>query len=186
VVAVAERLGDGEAQEVGGARVVGVVEEAVGGVGGTGNAIFSGCGVERVGFAEAFVAAGVGVAQDAGEQADGGVEDDGGAEFAAGEDVVADGELLVAEELADALVDAFVAAADEDDSVERGEAAGGGLREAFALRGEEDYGFACCVAGGFGGAVPGIPGLRRWAGVLRPCLRRRRRDGHLRCGGGHG
>jgi hypothetical protein len=31
-----------------------------------------------VAFAEAFVAAGVGVAEDAGEQADGGVEEDGG------------------------------------------------------------------------------------------------------------
>jgi hypothetical protein len=49
-------------------------------------------------FAEAFVAAGVGVAEDAGEEADGGVEDDGGGEFAAGEDVVADGEFFVAEE----------------------------------------------------------------------------------------
>ena len=71
--------------------------------------------------AEAFVAGGVGVAEDAGEQAHGGVDDDGGGEFAAGEDVVADGELAVAEELVDALVDAFVAAADEDDALERGE-----------------------------------------------------------------
>ena len=41
---------------------------------------------------EAFVAGGVGVAEDAGKEARGGVEEDGGGEFAAGEDVVADGE----------------------------------------------------------------------------------------------
>ena len=96
--------------------------------------------IRLVAFAEAFVAAGVGVAEDAGEEADGGVEEDGRGEFAAGEDVVADGELFVAEELRDALVDAFVAAAEEDDAVERGEAAGGGLGEALALGGEQDDG----------------------------------------------
>ena len=68
-----------------------------------------------------------------GEQADGGVEDDGCGEFAAGEDVVADGELVVAEELGDALVDAFVAAADEDYAIERGEASGRCLRKPSPL-----------------------------------------------------
>ena len=59
------------------------------------------------------------MAEDAGEEADGGVDDDGCAELAAGEDEVADGELVVREELGDALVDTFVAAADEDDAFER-------------------------------------------------------------------
>jgi hypothetical protein len=121
-----------------------------------------------VGFAEAFVAAGVGVAEDAGEEADGGVEDDGGGELAAGEDVVADGELFVAEELADALVDAFVTAADEDHAVEGGETASGGLREALALRGEQDHGLfvrlAGC-AGGFGGKGQGLEAVEDGLGL---------------------
>ena len=111
-----------------------------------------------VGFAEAFVAAGVGVAEDAGEEADGGVEEDGGGEFAAGEDVVADGEFFVAEELADALVDAFVTATDEDQAVEGGETAGGGLREALALRGEQDDRLLGWRAGGARGAAGGFCG----------------------------
>ena len=154
----AEDFGDGEAEEFGGAGVVGVVEEAGGGVGGAGDCRSVGRRssgyrlVGRVAFAEAFVAAGVGVAEDAGEEADGGVDDDGGGQFAAGEDVVADGELFVAEELGDALVDAFVAAADEDDAVEGGEAAGGGLGEALALGGEQDDGF---FAGGIAGGLWG-------------------------------
>ncbi len=82
VVAVAEDVGDGEAEEVGGAGVVGVVEDAVGGVGGAGDLLVGwdvfGVQVGSVAFAEAFVAAGVGVAERAGEEADGGVEEDGG------------------------------------------------------------------------------------------------------------
>ena len=91
------------------------------------------------------------MAEDAGEEADGGVEDDGGGELSAAEDVVADGEFFVGEEVGDALVDALVAAADEDDAVERGEAVRGGLGEGFALRGEQDDGLAGEVAGGLGG-----------------------------------
>ena len=45
--------------------------------------------------AEALVARGVGVAEDAGEQADGGVEDDGGGQLTTAEDVVADGEFFI-------------------------------------------------------------------------------------------
>ena len=54
VVAVAERLGDGNAEEFGGAGVVGVVEQAAGAVGGAG---YSGCGhgvFGAIAFAEAF------------------------------------------------------------------------------------------------------------------------------------
>ena len=98
--------------------------------------------------AEALVARGVGVAEDAGEEADGGVKDDGGGELSAAEDVVADGEFLVGEEVGDALVHALVAAADEDDALERGEAVRGGLGEGLALGGEEDDGLAGEVAGG--------------------------------------
>ena len=89
------------------------------------------------------------MAEDAGEQADGGVEDDGRGQLATAEDVVADGEFFVGEEVGDALVDALVAAADEDDAVERGEAVRGGLGEGLALRGEQDDGLAGEVAGGF-------------------------------------
>ena len=156
VVAAAKGRGDGEAEEVGGTGVVGVVEETGGGVGGAGNAIGRE-GVEgAVGFAEAFETGGVGVAEDAGEEASDGVDEDGGGEFAAGEDEVADGELVVAEELGDALVDAFVAAADEDDAIEGGETAGGGLGEALALGGEEEDGLPGVGVGGrvgVGGAL---------------------------------
>ena len=183
VVARGEDLGDGRAAEVGGAGVVGVVEDAAGAVGGAGNArrfcrrrsfdcallhpseqarrgprlraplgmTIGTAGKVGICQAEALVARGVGVAEDAGEEADGGVEDGGGGEFSAAEDVVADGELLVGEEVGDALVHALVATADEDDAVERGEAVRGGLGEGLALGGEEDDGLAGEVAGGLGG-----------------------------------
>lgn len=77
MVAVAEGFGDGDAEEFGGAGVVGVVEETAGGVGGTGDTIFSQRVLGVVGFAEAFEFGGVGVAEDAGEEADDGVDDDG-------------------------------------------------------------------------------------------------------------
>jgi hypothetical protein len=148
VVAFGEDVGDGGASEVGGAGVVGVIEEAAGAVGGAGDAVGGHSVGGGVAFAEALEAGAVGVAEDAGEQADDGVDDDGCGEFASREDVVADGELFVAEELAHALVDAFVAAADEDDAVELAEPAGDGLREALALRGEQDDGLP--GRGGFG------------------------------------
>ncbi len=96
------------------------------------------------------------MAEDAGKKADGGVDDDGGAEFAAGENVVADGKLLIAKELADALVHTFVAAADENRAIERGEVAGDGLREGFSLRGEQDNGLFGGIAGGFRGYGDGV------------------------------
>jgi len=110
VVAVAEGFGDGDAEKLGGTGVVGIVEQACGGVGGAGRGLRGGLVAPRrsrssaarrmtiltyfciegcVAFAEAFVAGGVGVAEDAGEEADGGVEEDGGGELTAGEDVVA-------------------------------------------------------------------------------------------------
>ena len=64
-----------------------------------------------------------------------------------------------AEELRDAFVDAFVAAADENDAFERSEAARGGLREALALCGEKDDGLAGGVAGGFGRDAEGFDAL---------------------------
>ena len=110
------------------------------------------------------------MAEDAGEQADDGVEDDGCAELAAGEDVIADGEFLVAEELADALVDAFVAAADENDAIEGGETAGGCLREALALRGEKNDGLAGGVTGGLGSEIEGLEALEDGLGLENHAL----------------
>jgi hypothetical protein len=145
VVAVEKDFGSAEAGELGGAGVVGVVEQAAGAVLGAGNAGLA-AGDVGVGCAEAFECAGGFVAEDAGNEAHDGVDDDGGGELAATEDVVADGELQVAVELVDALVDAFIAAAEEDDAVEGGEFAGEGLGEGFALGGEQDdagLGSAC-------------------------------------------
>ena len=119
VVSLLEDFGDGETAEVGGAGVVGVVEEAPGAVG-AGRDVAGKVGRAFVFDAEAFEAAGIGISQYAGEQADDGVNDDGGGEFSSGEDVVADGELAVAKEVVDAFVDTLVAAAVEDDAVEGG------------------------------------------------------------------
>jgi hypothetical protein len=104
------------------------------------------------------------VAEDAGEEAGDGVDEDGGGEFAAGEDVVADAELFVAEVLGDALVDALVAAADEDDAVAGGEAAGVGLGELAALgREQDDAGGG--GAGGSGGDGEGFEALEDGLGL---------------------
>ncbi len=100
------------------------------------------------GDAEAFVTGGIRVAEDAGQEADDGVDDDGGGEFTAGKDVVADGKFAVARQRVDALVDAFVAAAKENDALRRGELVRDRLGEGPALGGKEDDGFACWVAGG--------------------------------------
>jgi hypothetical protein len=104
-----------------------------------------------IGQAEALVACRVGVAEDAGKQADGGIENDGGCQLAAAEDVVADGEFLVGEEVGHTLVYALVAATDEDDALERGEAVRHGLGEGLALCGEQDDGLASEVTGGLWG-----------------------------------
>ena len=78
------------------------------------------------------------VADDVGEEPDDGVDDDERGEGAVGEDEVADAEFLFDEVFADAFVDAFVVAADEDDAVEGGEFAGLGLVKFFPAGGEED------------------------------------------------
>ena len=161
MVAAGEDFGDGDAAEVGRASVVRVVQKTSSAVGGAGNAVRGVIGrVCVVAEAEALVEGGVFMAKDAREQADGGVDDDGCAEFAAGENEVADGQLVVAEELGDTFVDAFVTAADKDDTFERGEAARGGLRETLALRGEKDHGLACSVACGFGGDAERLDALK--------------------------
>ena len=94
VVAAEQDVGDAPAAVLDGAGIVGEFEEA-GGV--------------------AVVCGAVVVAEDAGEEAGDGVGDDGGGESAVGEDVVADGELAVDEVVNDALVHAFVVAAEEDE-----------------------------------------------------------------------
>ncbi len=180
VVALGEDLGHGEAAEFGGAGVVGVVEEPAGAVGGPGRA---GCGrigmggigrgrsgQGRIGRAEALVFAGGFVAEDAGKETGDGIDDNGGGEFAAGEDVVADGELAVAEQVVDALVDALIAAADEDEAVKADELAGGGLGEGRTLGGEEDNLLAGGVAGGFGGDGEGFDGLGEGFGLENHAL----------------
>ncbi len=98
------------------------------------------------GDAEALVMRGGLVAEDAGKEAGDGVYDHGGSEFAAGEDEVADRNLAVSEEIVDALVYAFVAAAEQDDAFGAGEFMGDRLSEALALGGEQDDGFALRIA----------------------------------------
>ncbi len=171
VVALGEDLGDGETAEFGGAGVVGVVEEAAGAVGGLGRAGCGGrIGLGRVGRTKAFILAGSFVAEDAGKETGDGIDDDGGGEFAAGEDVIADGELAVAKQVVDALVDALIAAADEDKAVEAGELAGGGLGEGRALGGEQDDLLAGGVACGFGGDGEGFDSLGEGFGLENHAL----------------
>jgi len=124
-------LGHAAVFELLGAGVVGAVEES---------------GVEGV------VDGGVGVAEDAFDHARDGVDDNHGWEFAAGEDKVADGDFFVYASVDDALVDAFVVAADEDKAGERGELAGFVLGENGALgAGKEDAGaFGCAGVAGDG------------------------------------
>ena len=81
----------------------------------------------------------LGVRQDPRHHAADAVRDDHGAELAAGEHKVADGELLVHARLDEALIHAFIVAADEHELVIVGlELAGLRLRERRPLRGEVD------------------------------------------------
>lgn len=141
VVAAEEDVGDAPAAEFDGAGVLGEFEEA-GGVAVVGGALV--------------------VAEDSGEQAGDGVDDDGGGEGAVGEDVVADGKFAVDEVVDDALIDAFVVAAEEDEVGDFDELLGGALGEEGAGGGEEegegfsifDFRFSSGVAGSCGGAFP--------------------------------
>jgi len=113
------------------------------------------------------------------------VEDDGSGELAAGEDVVADREFVVGEEVVDALVDALVAAADEDDAFESGEAVGGGLSEGLALGGEQDDRLAGEVACGFGSDGEGVDAVEDGSGFrTMPSPPPKGRSSTVRCGRG--
>ena len=117
VVAAEEDVGDAPAAEFDGAGVLGEFEEAGG---------------------MAVVGGALGVAEDAGEEAGDGVDDDGGGEGAVGEDVVADGKFAVDEVVDDALIDAFIVAAEEDEVGDSGEFLGDALGEGVAGGGEEE------------------------------------------------
>jgi len=102
--------------------------------------------------AEGFVLRRGFVAEGAGKQASDGVDDQSGGKFATGENEIADGDFFGSEMIGNSFVDAFVAAAEEENAVESGVAASGFLRETFAGGGEQDDGGAG-VEGGFGGGV---------------------------------
>ena len=80
------------------------------------------------------------VADCAGEEADDGVGYHGGCQFAAGQDVVAYGYFFCHQMLADAVINAFVVAAEEDETVEQRHCVGHALVERFAVgRGVDDF-----------------------------------------------
>jgi len=117
VVAGAEDAWGGPTSEVGGAGVLGILEQPV---------------VERL-FGEGIVRT-----EDTRELAGDGIDQDERGKFAAGDDDVADGDLAIGEVLADAFVDALVAAADEQQAIVGGEFADERAIEVAALRGEQD------------------------------------------------
>ena len=117
VVAAEQDIGDAPAAEFDRAGVLGEFEEA-GGVAVVGGALV--------------------VAEDAGEEAGDGVDDDGGGEGAVGEDVVADGKLAVDEVVDDALIDAFIVTAEEDEMRHLRQLFGDALGEGTAGGGEEE------------------------------------------------
>ena len=117
VVAAEQDIGDAPAAEFDGAGVLGEFEEA-GGVAVVGGALV--------------------VAEDAGEEAGNGVDNDGGGEGAVGEDVVADGKLAVDEVVDDALIDAFIVTAEEDEMRHLRQLLGDALGEGPAGGGHEE------------------------------------------------
>jgi len=139
VVAADEDFGNFPAAIVGGAGVVGKIEQgaAVGerSVEGGGLRFFS--AFEQ---AERFILRRGFVAESAGEQASDGVDDESGGEFAAGENEIADRDFFGSEMFGDAFVHTFVATAEEEYAVELRVAARGFLAEALAGRGEQNYG----------------------------------------------
>ncbi len=133
-----QNLRRAQAGEFGGTRVVRVVEQAAGAVLRARNTIdvssdFGVGGAEALEFARSFIA------QHAGDEAHRRIDHDGRGQFAAAQYVVADGKLHVAIEFVDALVDALVAATDENDAVESGKFARDGLVEQTALGGEQNH-----------------------------------------------
>ena len=93
---------------------------------------------ERLGFGAGFVA------DDIGEKTHDGVDDDERGKCAVSENEIAEGKFLVDEMFADAFVDAFVMATNEDDAVERGEFAGLGLVKFLSAGGEQDDATGLC------------------------------------------
>jgi hypothetical protein len=139
VVAADEDLGDFPAAIVGGAGVVGKIEQGAA----VGERFVESGGLRFFGAfeqAERFILRRGFVAESAGEQAGDGVDDESGGEFAAGENEIADGDFFGGEMFSDAFVDAFVAPAKKKDAVQLRVAAGGFLGEALAGGGEQDDG----------------------------------------------
>src|SRR5579875_479187 len=116
VVAAAQHLGNLEASEARRPRVLGVLEQAGG---------------------EALLARRRLVAEHPGNEPGHRLEDDEGRELATGEHVVTDGELAVHERVGDALVDPLVAAAQQGERPELGEAGAAALVESLAARREQ-------------------------------------------------
>jgi len=141
VIAADENFGDGPAAEIGGASVVGEVEQ--GAACGQSSMQLGGLGLfGALEQAEGLVLGGGFVTESAREESRDGVHDECGGKFAAAEDEIADGDFLGSKMIGDALVHAFVTAADENDAILLRVAAGGFLREAFARGGEKnDCGF---------------------------------------------
>ena len=101
-------------------------------------------GLEEGGIGEGFLDGAHVIAKDSWQETNDGIDDDDGSDRAVGEDVVADGKLLIHAGLDDAVVDALVVAAEEDQTWHGGEAMGIGLAKAFALWGHKnDVGLGC-------------------------------------------
>ena len=134
VIATNENLGNTPAAEIGRAGVVGEIEERV-------IRDWWLAAGQRRSFSQGgkrFVLGGGLVAEGARNKTRDGVNDESGGEFAAAEDEIADGNFVSGEVSGDALVHAFVTAADEDEAILLCEAARGLLSEAFACSGEKN------------------------------------------------
>jgi len=107
-------------------------------------------GIFEQGLGEAFIDRRGCVAKDTGAQAHDRVNDNDGCGFATRQDIVADGEFLIDEVFVDALINAFVATADEHEVVVLGECPGERLGEGLTLGGEQDaMGTAMIALDGF-------------------------------------
>lgn len=131
MISTQQNIRDAKSFEFDGTRVLGEFEKACG------EGVF-----ERRG----------GVAQNFGKESHNGIHDDDGGDDTVGEDVVADGNFLVHEEVDDALIDAFVMAAEEDEMVALGgEALGRGLFERGACGGHKQHSGPLRAEGGESG-----------------------------------